>query len=252
MATSSDAGTIVKVSTEFLRNVLAASHKIWVETQQVPTVEAVAKTLYPQGGGRALSHVAKAMATPAYRDTCEARGIPVGTMPGLTAAQSYAAQILTNPADKRPMASKLKSAGITAATYQNWLRQPAFSAYVKKIGDDLLSNHIADVNAMLVNKATSGDTAAMKIYYEINGKLGAARDNNADLYQIINGLIDIITRRLAEYPQALMLISQDIDKILKGETVSTDLPMLEAYTVEPTEPTATEYILSDMEHNENG
>ena len=234
MATTSDAGTVVKVSNDFLRNVLAASHKIWVTDRQVPTVDSVSQVLYPQGA-KNKTHVAKAMATPAYRDTCEARGIPVGTMPGLTAAQSYAAQIICNPADKRPLNAKLKSAGITSATYQNWLKQPAFSAYIKQIGEDLLKDNIAAVNAMVVNKATGGDMVAAKLVYELNGMIGANKHENQDLYQIINGLIDIITRRLAAYPQALAEISEDIGKILKGEKVSTDLPMLEGTVVEEIE-----------------
>jgi hypothetical protein len=175
------------------------------------------------------------MASEVYKDTCEVRGIPVGNYPGLTSAQVYTAQILTNPADKRDMSRKLKSAGITHVQYRNWLKQPAFSAYMHQIGEDLLKNHTQDVNAMLVNKATGGDTAAMRMYYEINGKLGLNREQNTDLYKVINGLIEIITRRLAGTPELLQAISGDIDILISGGQPSTDLPMLEGTVVDEIE-----------------
>jgi hypothetical protein len=241
-----EVGQRVNASSEFVLRCVNAANVVWVETQQVPTVEGIVRVLYPDAPAtsKAIAHVAKAVATPAYRDTCEVRGIPVGTMPGMTSAQTYAVSILTNPADKRPMATKLKAAGITQQQYRNWLKQPAFSSYIKQVGENLLGDHIADVNAMLVNKATSGDTTAMKMYYEINGRLGMNRESNQDLYMVISGLIDIITRRLAGYPGLLQEISTDIDSLMKGERPVSDLPMLEAVPIED-EPEYTPEVTED-------
>lgn len=243
---TNDVGQRVSASSEFVLRCVNAANVVWITTEQPPTVEGVVAVLYPDAppGGRAVAHVAKAMATPAYRDTCEVRGIPVGGLPGMTSAQTYAVSILTNPADKRPMAVKLKAAGVSQQQYRNWLKQPAFSAYIKQVGENLLGDHIADVNAMLVNKATSGDTAAMKMYYEINGRLGMNRESNQDLYQVITGLIDIITRRLAGYPELLQFISKDIDSLMKGERPVSDLPMLEAVPFEE-EPEYTPEVTED-------
>lgn len=224
-------GKKITLSKEFERRCVNAANVVWTTTGQVPTIDSVCAVLYPHGTNN-KTNVAKVMASDVYKDTCEVRGIPVGSYPGLTSAQVYCAQIMTNPSDKRPMAAKLKSAGVTQVTYRNWLKQPAFSAYMHQIGEDLLKNHITDVNSMLVNKATAGDTAAMKMYYEINGKLGLNRNENADLYKVINGLIEIITRRLAGYPEQLSALISDIDTLLAGGTVSTDLPMLEGAVID--------------------
>lgn len=223
-----------RLTNEFARKVVNAANVVWTTTGQVPTIDSVCAVLYPHGTSN-KTHVAKVMASDVYRDTCDVRGIPVGAMPGLTAAQVYCAQIMTNPADKRDFGRKLKSAGVTHIQYRNWLKQPAFSAYMQQIGEDLLNNHVQDVNAMLVNKATGGDTAAMRMYYEINGKLGLNREQNTDLYKVINGLIEIITRRLAGTPELLQAISSDIDVLIQGGTVNTDLPILEGTVVDSVE-----------------
>lgn len=227
-------GKKITLSREFERKVVNAANVVWTTTGAVPTVDSVCEVLYPHGT-KNKTNVAKVMAGDVYRDTCDIRGIPVGDLPGLTSAQVYCAQIMTNPADKRPMSAKLKSAGVTHVQYRNWLKQPAFSAYMHQIGEDLLKNHVQDVNTMLVNKATGGDTAAMRMYYEINGKLGLNRNENADLYKVINGLIDIITRRLSGSPEILVAISKDIDTLLNGGTVTSDLPMLEGTVVDDLE-----------------
>jgi hypothetical protein len=209
-----------------MRDVIAASQVVWVETNTIPTPESIAAQLYPRSTKSNLQHVQKAMSTKEYSIACSERGIPTSTNAGITPAQVYAATIILNPADRRPMASKLRSAGISSNQYRNWLKQPGFKAYVTKLGEDLLSDHIGDVNTALTNKATGGDTQAMRMYYELNGMLGTQTESNVDLNRVVVLLLEVITRQLAAYPQLLQAINNDITRVIKGEVINTDLPQL--------------------------
>ena len=215
----------VIVSRTFMRDVINAAQVIWTMSGHLPTVEAVAANLYG-GQVKNLQHVQKAMASNEFSIACAERGIPTATNSGITPAQVYAATIILNPADRRPMASKLRSAGVSSNQYRNWLRQPGFKAYVTRLSENLLSDHIGDVNAALTNKATGGDTQAMRMYYELNGMLGQQGSDNTDLNRVIMLLLEVITRQLAAHPDLLAAINNDITRVIKGEVINTDLPQL--------------------------
>lgn len=228
---------IAGVSDTFTRDVVNAAFVTYTMTKKPPTIEGISATLKPHltTGARNVYNrrLAKVMASVSFVETCKARGIPLKDKHlGITSNQVYATAILLNPADKRSMDAKLKSAGITSAIYQNWMRQPVFAAYVNQLSEDVLASHIGDVNSMLVNRATSGDTTAMRMFYELRGQLGAGNDKSTqDLQQIISMLLEVITRHLAATPVLLQAISADITKIINGERVDNSFPILEGTVV---------------------
>jgi hypothetical protein len=228
---------IERVSDKFTRDVVNAAFVNYTMTKQPPTLDGISATLKPvattEQRNKFNVRVAKVMSSAAFTQTCEARGIPLKDKHlGITSAQVYATAIILNPADKRSLEAKYKSAGITAAIYQNWMRQPQFAAYVNQLAEDVLSMSSGEVNTMLVNRATSGDTTAMRMFYELRGQLGNNSDKSTqDLQQIISMLLEVITRHLASTPLLLQAISADITKIINGDHVDTSLPILEGTVV---------------------
>lgn len=144
---------------------------------------------------------------------------------GLTPEQILVLGIVTDPTNRKPFAEKLKSAGISYATYRNWLKNPAFSERVRALGEQMLDENISVVHQRLTNKAAGGDMQAIKLFYEVSGRHDPAKQQTLDIARIIGLVLESLTRRVRD-PEILMGVSSDLDVILSGGTPKeiTELP----------------------------
>ena len=166
--------------------------------------------------------IAKNMAKDEFKDLMKMRGYDgFGEHTGgLTPQQIFTVGKVTDPTDRRPLAAKLKSVGITYAQYRAWLKNPAFMRYITQVGEDMLGEHIHDVHASLTNKATGGDIQAMKLFYEVSGRHDPNKQAIADLNNIIRMLLEIITRHVTDIG-TVMKISQEIETVMSGGTLDS-------------------------------
>jgi hypothetical protein len=123
--------------------------------------------------------------------------------------------IITNPTNRRPLKDKLAQAGISYYRYKAWLNQPAFAAYVKEIGERLLHDHVQDVHTRVVERATNGDIAAMRLYYDLTGRTDSSTNKAVqDLSATVRLLLEVITRNVTDVTV--------LDKIQKEIAAVTD------------------------------
>ena len=197
------------VSNSIFRNVLTGATAAYSINRRVPTVEEIKKYC-----SCSFASISKVISTPEFKEVMGIRGFPFDQV-AISPEQVFAVGIITNPTNRKPLSSKLKTCGISYATYRAWLKQPHFAQYITKISEDMLGEHVADVHTRVLEKATGGDIQAIKLYYELTGRHDPQRQQMVDLNGIIGLLLEVITRYVPD-TTALSKITTDIDIILSG------------------------------------
>ena len=150
------------------------------------------------------------------------RGIYWDARDGLSPEQIYCIGIMTDPSSKQDMAGKLRKAGITMATYRVWLKQPLFARAIRQIGEDMLGEHIADVNTAVVRSAVDGNMKAVEIFNQMTGRHDPAQQQIGNLQNLVGQLLEIIFRHVTD-TKTLQHITTDFEKTMSGEIVEAEL-----------------------------
>lgn len=136
-----------------------------------------------------------------FRSALEERGIILKrfegddwTSKGLTPHQLLVANQLLDLTDQRTTKKKLQELQVNTQTYQAWLKDPAFAAYLKTRAQQLLGENDHEVNLAFLDKIRSGDIKAVQFYYEMMGIYVPQRAgvNQVDVQGLIVKIIEII------------------------------------------------------------
>ncbi len=192
--------------------VVNAVYHDYTSKKRLPTVQEIQRLTLVSN--KIISSI---LETDEFRQAVTARGIPWDNTGGLTATQMLVAQILTNPTDKRELKIKLRGAGVTYTQYRAWMNQPAFSQYMHKITEGMLTEHIPDFNTVLTKKALAGDLNSIKYINELSGRHDPNRQQILDLQNMVGILLDIIQRNVKD-PVAMKAISDEFRDTLNPNT----------------------------------
>lgn len=177
------------ISADVFRDVLANAYRQYLVHAMV-TVEEVSRT-----SRYSESLVRKVLTTPEMKYAAEVRGFQIEGVGGITAEMDYALAIILDPHDGLTMTKKLKKAGISTTKYQAWLKNPLFRSHVEAVGEDLHStNHVAFTQ--LAQKVGDGDLAAIKYWFEINGRYNPARQQTVDVMVVMSQIMEIISKNV--------------------------------------------------------
>lgn len=215
-------------SRQTFRGVVAAAHMAFqLHNQDYKNREGGRKTLPDVKKIAELSQhtertVSKVIATEEFRMAMREKGIYWTARDGLTPEQIYCIGIMTNPSDRRDMAGKLKAAGVSYHVYRGWLKMPAFRTAVQQIGEDMLNDHIQDVNTSLLNKAVGGDVRAIELYHQITGRFDPRKQQAQDLHMLVQMLLETIFKYVTD-TKVLSKITEDFDRAMAGEHIKPDL-----------------------------
>jgi hypothetical protein len=77
---------------------------------------------------------------------------------------------------------------------------------------------MASVHNSLTMRAVAGDTAAIKMFYEVSGRHDPNKQQLQDLGQVINLILEVITRRITDVG-TVRQITNDLDLVLSGGTL---------------------------------
>lgn len=227
----------VGVSSRAFKEVVAGAYMAYQlsrkTTSGLPSVSDIARLC-----ARTETTVSKVLATPEFRHAMMEKGIRWTTVGSISPEQSYAIGILTNPSDRRPMEAKLKSAGITYQKYRSWLKQPEFSNAIRQIGEDMLGEHLPDIQTSLVKGAVEGNPQLIKLYLELTGQFDPNRQQVQDLQKMVSLLLEIIFRNVTDVG-ALQRINKEFDAALAGHSVPPAL-IVGGNVVEPFEAPLSE------------
>lgn len=167
------------------------------------------------------------LADPEFRTRCQLRGISwpkkwdrlkhdsAVIRSRLTPDQVMALQIVTDPTNNRTLQQKLKQAGITYATWRNWMREPNFADAVKTTAEEMLQDMIAPTHTTIARKASSGDIAAANLLYQLTGRHDPNKQQMLEFTKVIGLLLEVISRHVTD-PAVLGRVTQDFDVVLSG------------------------------------
>lgn len=107
-----------------------------------------------------------------------------GTKLGLTRLQIHIAQILADPSEIRTIKKMCEEEGVPRRTFYNWVGRPEFIEFVNSLIDKYMDAELAGVWGALARKAKSGDTHAMKLFFEMKGKYKEVKEINHNFDQL--------------------------------------------------------------------
>ena len=196
-------------------------------TRTLPSIEDIAEYCHTP-----KNTINKVVASDAFLYAMRGRGIYWSAADALSPEQVYCIGIMTDPSSKLDMAGKLKRAGISMHTYRMWLKQPLFARAIKQIGEDMLNEHVADINTAVVRSAVDGNMKAVEIYNQMTGRYDPGKQQVTDLQMMVGQLLDIIFRYVTD-TNTLAKINNDFSKVMTGEIVEAELVVDDGTTEYP-------------------
>lgn len=140
----------------------------------------------------------------ALRDFDTVRGNGV-----LTEHQLVVANTLLDFADRRSQSKKLADLNCPTATYQSWLKDPAFQEYVRNRAENSLGDNLHGVHGGLLDAAMRGDTSAIKLYYELTGRFVQGSSGAVDVSLILLKILEVIQRYVQD-PAVITAIADEL------------------------------------------
>lgn len=169
----------------------------------------IVKTYCPRLAKRLIE---KALGTKEFRSMMVLRGV-IRESDGLSGEQMRALSVLTDVTSNLKLVDKLKRAGVPWYKWQAWMNDPLFRAHHDKLAGDLFSKMQSAVDEAVVSGALDNKLEFIKYYNEISGKHDPARRAHQDVQQILDSIVDIITRNVKD-PVVLQQISAELSAAL--------------------------------------
>lgn len=136
---------------------------------------------------------------------------------GLTDKQLAVVETILNPMDKRGHKEKLGTLGVRSTTYQGWMSNKTFTDYMSKRAEDMFGGSMHLAQEALVRKVMRGDIGAIKLYMEMNGKIGKTQESVTDLKLLLLRVTESLQRHIKD-PAILQAIASDMREINEGHS----------------------------------
>lgn len=158
-----------------------------------------------------------------FRRAMELRGITIPDVNagGFSKQQMAAALKFLDVHDKRSLVTKLKEVGVTTAQWNAWMKGEKFQEFVLgSSNEDFTETALAEAQIGLRQAMSNGEAPAIKLYYELTGRLSSDTGNLGNLKVIMAQVIEAIQRRVSD-PEILKGLSDDFGAILQGRKLAT-------------------------------
>ena len=110
-----------------------------------------------------------------------------GTNEPVTGKKLQAAQLLASPDFTGTITELLKQLNIGRTTFYRWMDDPEYIQYINSLIDKYTDSELSTVWKALIEQCKSGNTQAIKLYFELKGKYKQALDISGDVKVIFEG-----------------------------------------------------------------
>lgn len=213
---NSESTVTVKITSEEW-NILGAVERFWHLNKHFPGINIICEET-----GFSEEFVQEVISSERAQIRFKALGIDENSVPlakrgelkkgqsRLSPIQTAAAEVMLNPYDKRSQTAKLKALGIKPTTYHGWTSNKLFSDYLRQRSEDLFGNAMPMAQDALVRKMMAGETSAIKLYMEIQGRYSkTGQQSSQDFRLLVLRLIEILQKHIKD-PALLQIISEDV------------------------------------------
>lgn len=133
------------------------------------------------------------------------RGLNVNTAFGelravtdLKPRQIEAVAAMLNPIDRRSDEKKLRDIGVSTEEWGTWMQDNRFVKYVHGRAEQLLSNSTHEAHMGLIRGVRQGNTASIKLHYEITGRYNPNEENQVNVRMLIGRVLEAIQQEVQD------------------------------------------------------
>jgi hypothetical protein len=131
-----------------------------------------------------LEHIDELKGNELFQASMQARGI-VEEGYFLTAKQLAAASIMLNLTDRRSDEKKLRDIGVSTEEFSTWMLNKHFAEYMRQRSENLIDNSMHMAHMGLLRGVNQGNTASIKLYYELTGRYNPNAENEVNIRLVI-------------------------------------------------------------------
>lgn len=172
---------------------------------------------YVKKSSSALAHLKQ---NPLFRKSLESRGLVVNydtdhqlrDVTKITPRQMAAASVMMNLVDRRSNEKKLRDIGVSTEEWSNWLQDKQFSEYLRERSEVMIANSTHEAHIGLMRGVAQGNTASIKLYYELTGRYNPNEENNVNIRMVIGRVLEAIQKHVRD-PSTLNAIAVEMSQI---------------------------------------
>lgn len=172
---------------------------------------------------------------PLFKASMASRGITIQSNSGeitLTSRQMAAASVMMNFTDRRSDEKKLRDIGVSTEEFTNWMQSKVFSQYMAQRSELLVANAVHEAHIGLIRGVRQGNTASIKLYYELTGRYNPNEENSVNIRLLIGQVLEAIQKHVRD-PQTLNKLAVELSQlaIQAGSPVAKNPLIMEDSTV---------------------
>lgn len=190
---------------------LSYVEQVFWETGQIPSHEITVRAT-----DLTLQEVQKTWEEPYFRYHLVQRGIDLTPTTQfrkfLTPRQLALANALLDTHDQRSVREKLKELSISTPTYNSWMRQEAFRAYLSKRVEATFQNTSTTAKQRLSELVDQKDLGAIKFYLEMVGEYNPKLQVDININTVMVKVVEVIATHIKD-PIVLEAIATDLEAI---------------------------------------
>lgn len=155
-----------------------------------------------------------------FKSSLDSRGIVVNyelhkefrDVTELTPRQMAAASLMMNLTDRRSNEKKLRDLGISTEEYANWLQDTKFAEYLRERAEVMITNSTHEAHIGLMRGVQQGNTASIKLYYELTGRYNPNQENQVNVRLVIGQVLEAIQKHIRD-PEILNSLAVEMSQI---------------------------------------
>lgn len=160
--------------------------------------------------GVPLGTIEKSLRDPVVVESLNLRGINIGASEELLSSeQLLALSLLFDTKDGRSLKKKFADAGITTTQFEAWKQQPAFANYLRTRAESALQKNIAETEISLMDSASRGDIAAIKLHLEMAGRWSSKTVGELNVEFLLMKILEAVQKHVKD-PEAIEAIAGEL------------------------------------------
>jgi hypothetical protein len=176
------------------RGTLAAFDTAYRRNGKIPSVGEIHE-LWPKLPKKTIGGV---MSTLEFRAALNQRGIQWDPKDGLSMEQQTVLLKLSDPFDRRGLASKLKDLGVPMAKFQGWAKQPLFKELYEQHTKANYEEALPAIRQRLIGNAEAGDQRAIELVFAMTGEWNPNQQHLEDARTIVLKVVEAIIKHVKD------------------------------------------------------
>lgn len=156
-------------------------------------------------------HIEALVENPLFIASMQSRGINLKDNV-ITARQMAAVSVMLNLTDRRSDEKKLRDIGVSTEEYTTWMLNRNFAEYVRQRSEMMVENSVHLAHMGLLRGVNQGNTASIKLYYEMTGRYNPDAENQVNVRLLIGRVLEAIQKHVRD-PHTLNSLAVELSQL---------------------------------------